>query len=73
MPADRPVCALPAPGALRYLPLEDLIAAHPDLFPGYRLKSHFEFRVLRDGDLEVGTRAGACTRLGSCAETPPPW
>ncbi len=51
--------ALPAPeGTLRYLPLEDLLVLHiPDLFPGYRLKSHFEFRVLRDSDLEVEDEA----------------
>ncbi len=51
--------SLPAPeGTLRYLPLEDLLVLHiPDLFPGYRLKSHFEFRVLRDSDLEVEDEA----------------
>ncbi|KIN64363.1 Polyphosphate kinase [Sulfitobacter noctilucicola] len=51
--------ALPAPeGTLRYLPLEDLLVIHiPDLFPGYKLKSHFEFRVLRDSDLEVEDEA----------------
>ncbi|MFK7837940.1 MAG: RNA degradosome polyphosphate kinase [Sulfitobacter sp.] len=50
---------LPAPqGTLRYLPLEDLLVLHvPDLFPGYKLKSHFEFRVLRDSDLEVEDEA----------------
>ena len=50
---------LPAPdGTLRYLPLEDLLVIHiPDLFPGYKLKSHFEFRVLRDSDLEVEDEA----------------
>ncbi|WP_299879848.1 RNA degradosome polyphosphate kinase [uncultured Sulfitobacter sp.] len=51
--------SLPAePGTLRYLPLEDLLVLHiPALFPGYRLKSHFEFRVLRDSDLEVEEEA----------------
>ena len=51
--------ALPAPdGAMRYLPLEDLLVLHiPALFPGYELKSHFEFRVLRDSDLEVEEEA----------------
>jgi polyphosphate kinase len=51
--------ALPAPeGCLRYLPLEDLLVIHiPSLFPGYRLKSHFEFRVLRDSDIEVEEEA----------------
>ncbi|MGB3243107.1 MAG: RNA degradosome polyphosphate kinase [Sulfitobacter sp.] len=50
---------LPAPeGSQRYLPLEDLLVLHiPDLFPGYKLKSHFEFRVLRDSDLEVEDEA----------------
>jgi polyphosphate kinase len=51
--------ALPAPeGCLRYLPLEDLLVIHiPSLFPGYRLKSQFEFRVLRDSDIEVEEEA----------------
>ncbi len=51
--------SLPAPeGCLRYLPLEDLLVLKiPDLFPGYKLKSHFEFRVLRDSDLEVEDEA----------------
>ncbi len=45
-------------GGQRYLPLEDLLLLHiPDLFPGYKLKSHFEFRVLRDSDLEVEDEA----------------
>lgn len=50
---------LPAPeGTLRYLPLEDLLVLKiPDLFPGYKLKNHFEFRVLRDSDLEVEDEA----------------
>jgi polyphosphate kinase len=50
---------LPAPeGMLRYLPLEDLLVLKiPDLFPGYKLKNHFEFRVLRDSDLEVEDEA----------------
>ncbi|HBB83568.1 MAG TPA: RNA degradosome polyphosphate kinase [Sulfitobacter sp.] len=51
--------ALPAPdGCLRYLPLEDLLIINiPNLFPGYKLKAHFEFRVLRDSDLEVEDEA----------------
>ncbi|KAJ02315.1 RNA degradosome polyphosphate kinase [Sulfitobacter mediterraneus] len=51
--------SLPAPdGGIRYLPLEDLLVVHiPDLFPGYKLKAHFEFRVLRDSDLEVEDEA----------------
>ncbi|MEM6940483.1 MAG: RNA degradosome polyphosphate kinase [Pseudomonadota bacterium] len=50
---------LPAPeGSQRYLPLEDLLLIQiPDLFPGYALKAHFEFRVLRDSDLEVEEEA----------------
>jgi polyphosphate kinase len=50
---------LPAPdGCKRYLPLEELLVLKiPDLFPGYKLKAHFEFRVLRDSDLEVEEEA----------------
>jgi polyphosphate kinase len=51
--------ALPAPaGHNRFLPLEELLVLNiSSLFPGYRLKSHFEFRVLRDSDLEVEEEA----------------
>jgi polyphosphate kinase len=51
--------ALPAPeGCQRFLPLEDLLVLNvPGLFPGYKLKDHFEFRVLRDSDLEVEDEA----------------
>ena len=51
--------ALPAAeGSLRFLPLEDLLVLKvPGLFPGYKLKAHFEFRVLRDSDLEVEEEA----------------
>ena len=49
--------ALPGPGQ-RFLPLEELLILHiPNLFPGYKLKAHFEFRVLRDSDLEVEEEA----------------
>ncbi|WP_415403695.1 RNA degradosome polyphosphate kinase [Tateyamaria sp. SN3-11] len=49
--------ALPGPGQ-RFLPLEELLVIHiPNLFPGYKLKSHFGFRVLRDSDLEVEEEA----------------
>ncbi|MFL4471994.1 RNA degradosome polyphosphate kinase [Tateyamaria armeniaca] len=49
--------ALPGPGQ-RFLPLEELLIIHiPSLFPGYKLKAHFEFRVLRDSDLEVEEEA----------------
>ena len=40
--------------AARYIPLEDLIAAHLDeLFPGMELLQHHSFRVTRNQDLEV--------------------
>ncbi|MFZ5962767.1 RNA degradosome polyphosphate kinase [Thalassococcus sp. BH17M4-6] len=50
---------LPAPnGGHRFLMLEDLLLLHLDsLFPGYRAKDHFGFRVLRDSDLEVEEEA----------------
>ncbi len=49
--------ALPGDGH-RFLPLEDLLVLHvPDLFPGYKLTTHFGFRVLRDSDLEVEDEA----------------
>ncbi|MAY47719.1 MAG: RNA degradosome polyphosphate kinase, partial [Rhodobacteraceae bacterium] len=40
--------SLPAPsGAHRFLPLEELLLVFIDrLFPGYRVRAHFEFRVL---------------------------
>ncbi|WP_293440923.1 RNA degradosome polyphosphate kinase [Planktotalea sp.] len=51
--------ALPAPdGQLRYLPLEDVLIENLGrLFPGYKLRGHFGFRVLRDSDLEVEDEA----------------
>ena len=46
------------PGEHRFLPLEELLLHKVEsLFPGYKLKSHFEFRVLRDSDLEVEEEA----------------
>ena len=43
---------------LRFLPLEELLILNiQSLFPGYRLKEHFEFQVLRDSDLEVEEEA----------------
>ncbi|WP_295316131.1 RNA degradosome polyphosphate kinase [Roseobacter sp.] len=51
--------ALPAAdGEHRFLPLEELLVLNVGgLFPGYKLKAHFEFRVLRDSDLEVEEEA----------------
>ncbi|MEP2641918.1 RNA degradosome polyphosphate kinase [Roseobacter sp.] len=51
--------ALPADdGHHRFLPLEELLVLNiSGLFPGYKLKAHFEFRVLRDSDLEVEEEA----------------
>jgi polyphosphate kinase len=38
----------------RFVPLEDVIAAHLDqLFPGMEILEHFTFRVTRNEDLEV--------------------
>jgi polyphosphate kinase len=45
-------------GTHRFLPLEDLLLEHiTSLFPGYNLKGHCTFRVLRDSDLEVEDEA----------------
>ncbi|MGH1451946.1 MAG: RNA degradosome polyphosphate kinase [Paracoccaceae bacterium] len=51
--------ALPSDeGTHRFLPLEELLLLHLDsLFPGYKLKGHCAFRVLRDSDLEVEDEA----------------
>ena len=60
---------LPVPGQIerfielpgeghRFVPLEEVLTLNiQSLFPGYKLKSHFEFRVLRDSDLEVEEEA----------------
>jgi len=55
---DRFVALPSEPGTNRFLPLEELLLLEIEsLFPGYKLKSHFEFRVLRDSDLEVEEEA----------------
>ncbi len=41
-------------GPARYVPLEDIIAAHlSDLFPGMVIREHHTFRVTRNEDVEV--------------------
>jgi polyphosphate kinase len=41
-------------GDSRFVPIEDLIAAHlPDLFPGMEVAEHHLFRVTRNADLEL--------------------
>ena len=46
------------PGQHRFLPLEDLLLLQlHHLFPGYKAKNNFAFRVLRDSDLEVEDEA----------------
>jgi polyphosphate kinase len=50
--------SLPTEVGHRFLPLEELLLMHVgQLFPGYKLKGHGAFRVLRDSDLEVEDEA----------------
>ncbi|MCU0273421.1 MAG: polyphosphate kinase 1, partial [Acidimicrobiales bacterium] len=45
---------VPLPDGLRFLPLEDMIAAHLDaLFPGMEVLEHHAFRVSRNADLTI--------------------
>ncbi|MEM6729447.1 MAG: RNA degradosome polyphosphate kinase, partial [Pseudomonadota bacterium] len=50
---------LPCEGrARRVLPSEELLLLHIDsLFPGYKVKGHCAFRILRDSDLELEEEA----------------
>ncbi|MEO0484730.1 MAG: RNA degradosome polyphosphate kinase [Pseudomonadota bacterium] len=50
---------LPSPeGTRRILPTEELLLIHIErLFPGYKLKGHCAFRILRDSDLELEEEA----------------
>ena len=45
---------LKVPGGRRFVPLEQVIAAHLDqLFPGMKIVTHHPFRVTRDADIDV--------------------
>ena len=50
--------ALPGDQCQRFLPLEELLLLQISrLFPGYKVKGHCAFKVLRDSDLEVEDEA----------------
>ncbi len=49
---------LPSDSGQRFLPLEELLLVQiARLFPGYQIKGHCAFKVLRDSDLEVEDEA----------------
>ncbi len=49
---------VPLPDEERFVPLEQLIAAHLDrLFPGMEVIAHYPFRVTRDADFELDDEA----------------
>jgi len=49
---------LPSPEAIRFLPLEELIAIFlPRLFPGYEVIERGFFRLIRDSDVEIAEEA----------------
>ncbi len=55
---DRFVALPPEKGAIRFLPMEELLLLNIGaLFPGYKLTGSCMFRVLRDSDLEVEEEA----------------
>jgi polyphosphate kinase len=55
---DRYIALPSTTGEQRFILLEDVLLLHFDrLFPGYKLRDHFGFRVLRDSDIEVEEEA----------------